>query len=243
MYYIQVPAGKESSGIESDLAAFSFCSRCGVHILHAPNPNSTDLDVNVDCLDSDEQRKVVFSNQKKNFSIGVPIVSDESNEKDELLDEFSEAETSRLITFGHMMNNVAEEGCSSIDENHSLQESLYERSVSSTPHSFQKIQSSTWHPGTPSTEAANSMDSGHTSRIQPYNLADGGISIDGSETSSMGFRVSPRLVNTLTVTTDNDSPRLTSSTTPMARDQLKYYISKHVSSKEKKSKADKGQKS
>lgn len=245
MYYIQVPAGKESSGVEPDLAAFSFCSRCGVHILHAPNPNSTHLDVNVDCLDSDEKRKLVFSDQKLNFSVGVPVVSDEWNEKDELLDEFSEAETSRLITFGHMMNNVAEEGCSSIDENHSLQGSLYERSVSSTPHSFQKVQSNTWHPGTPSTVATNSMDSGHTSRIQPYTLADGGISIDGSETSSMGLRVSTGLTNTLRVTTEDDSPRLTPSTTPMARDQLKYYISKHVSSgkKNSNSKAKKEQKS
>eukprot|EP00546_Thalassionema_frauenfeldii_P021030 CAMPEP_0178904962 /NCGR_PEP_ID=MMETSP0786-20121207/5988_1 /TAXON_ID=186022 /ORGANISM="Thalassionema frauenfeldii, Strain CCMP 1798" /LENGTH=267 /DNA_ID=CAMNT_0020576471 /DNA_START=25 /DNA_END=828 /DNA_ORIENTATION=- len=243
-----VKTGKSSQGVEPDLAAFSFCSRCGVHILHAPNPQSTHLDINVDCLDSNKQRKVVFSDQKLNFSVGVPVVSEEWNEKDELLDEFSE--TSRLITFGHMVNSVAEEGCSSIDENHSFhenqsyQESLHERSVSSTPYSLLKTQSPSWHPGTPSTVAANSMDSGHTSRIQPYHLTDGGISIDGSETSSTGMRVSPRLASTLGVSTENDdSPRLTSSTAPMVRDQLKYYISKHVSKSEGKNETKKEQKS
>lgn len=251
MYYIQVPAGKSTPGVEPDLAAFSFCSRCGVHILHAPNPQSTHLDINVDCLDANKQRKVIFSDQKLNFSVGVPVVSEEWNEKDELLDEFSEIETtSRLITFGHMVNSVAEEGCSSIDEDHSFhenqsyQESLNERSVSSTPHSFLKTQSLSWHPGTPSTVAANSMDSGNTSRIQHYALTDGGISIDGSEISSTGMRVSPRLASTLSVSTENgDSPRLTSSTTPMVRDQLKYYISKHVSKTEKKNEMKKEQKS
>jgi len=225
MYYIQALSDL-SNGVDPTNAAFSFCSRCGVHMLHAPSSHSSYLDVNVDCLDSDRRRKLNFSSGEEDLSTGVPIV-DQWREKDDSLDEQSEIDTSRLLLFGQTLSGSID-GSASAEERQYLQE----RWISSTPQSFQKNLPSTWLPETPSTVAASSNESYQTNRIQSDIIEDGGIFCGGSDTSSTRQPVSFRessVTSKINSTTD-DSPQTSSSrTTPMMRDQLKYYISKHVS--------------
>jgi len=41
----------DESTEKGNIAAHTFCNRCGVHILRAPDPKSNELEVNTDCLD------------------------------------------------------------------------------------------------------------------------------------------------------------------------------------------------
>jgi len=60
VYYVELPEDKHQqivtndvvnhSTLKGNIAAHTFCNRCGVHILRAPNPNSNELEVNTNCL-------------------------------------------------------------------------------------------------------------------------------------------------------------------------------------------------
>lgn len=68
------------------LGAHSFCSRCGVHILHAPNSQSTSIDINVDCLNQDivKLKPLVGSVTAGDFDTGIAVPGQwDQNEKEE----------------------------------------------------------------------------------------------------------------------------------------------------------------
>ena len=70
MYYVN----KASSQYRNEeVGAHSFCSRCGVHFLHAPNSRSTALDVNVDCLNPQDVKIKTAKSRKINLSAGRPV--------------------------------------------------------------------------------------------------------------------------------------------------------------------------
>jgi hypothetical protein len=69
MYYVNKSTPK---GKDSEIGAHSFCSRCGVHFLHAPNSRSNALDVNVDCLNQMDA-KIKSSRKTVNLSAGVSV--------------------------------------------------------------------------------------------------------------------------------------------------------------------------
>lgn len=58
---------------ESTMAAYAFCKQCGVHILHAPNKKLNKLQVNAHCLDSYPSNKVKVLFRDNGFISGVPI--------------------------------------------------------------------------------------------------------------------------------------------------------------------------
>lgn len=57
VYYVSIPKDNQEL-----VAAHTFCSRCGVHILRAPDPQSNDIEINIDCLD-DHEGKIHIENQ------------------------------------------------------------------------------------------------------------------------------------------------------------------------------------
>jgi len=73
MYYVQKKAPQSpqklwknnSSSNNDEVGAHSFCSRCGVQILHAPNSHSTALDVNIECLYKGEAKFQLMLSQEK----------------------------------------------------------------------------------------------------------------------------------------------------------------------------------
>lgn len=82
MYYVNKPSTNNSQSTKrksprgnntDEVGAHSFCSRCGVHILHAPNSHSTALDVNVDCLNEDNVKLKNSSGKENKLSKGFPI--------------------------------------------------------------------------------------------------------------------------------------------------------------------------
>lgn len=78
MYYVnksskerwvrQAPKGNDEIG------AHSFCSRCGVHFLHAPNSHSAALDVNVDCLETEDIKLAVTPEKVDNLALGSHVL-------------------------------------------------------------------------------------------------------------------------------------------------------------------------
>ncbi|CAB9515426.1 Glutathione-dependent formaldehyde-activating enzyme [Seminavis robusta] len=86
MYYVNKPSSVSPQAL--DTGAHSFCSRCGVHFLHAPNSRSTALDVNVDCLHLDGPIKVC--GKTTNLSVGVPVP-----------DQWDQAETDGLSSYSN----------------------------------------------------------------------------------------------------------------------------------------------
>mmetsp|Transcript_37683 Transcript_37683/g.43044 ORF Transcript_37683/g.43044 Transcript_37683/m.43044 type:complete len:369 (+) Transcript_37683:214-1320(+) len=223
MYYIQVPPDL-SKREDPTNAAFSFCSRCGVHILHAPSSRSNYLDVNIDCLDFDDRRILKHTKEENNLSNGLPSLGQWEG-KDDLLDEQSEIETSRLLMFNQTTGDSID-GSASAEHHHYPQE----RWITSTPQSFHPPP--LWHPETPSTVAASSMESYQSIRIQSDIIEDGVISCDELDTSSSSLPVSfqESLANNKINSTPDISSQEPSHTSPMIRDQLKYYMSKHISS-------------
>jgi hypothetical protein len=72
-YYIFVPARGSKMGVEPETAAFTFCSHCGTHILHAPSSHTNMLDINAECLDAGFIWSL--SKTKHNLSHGVPCAN------------------------------------------------------------------------------------------------------------------------------------------------------------------------
>ena len=69
---------------ETTVAAHVFCKICGVFILRAPDKQCNSIDVNVHCLDHDDNeisynpiKKVLYRNN--GFSSGTPILSTNPN--------------------------------------------------------------------------------------------------------------------------------------------------------------------
>lgn len=69
MYYLSIE--KEEHG--NVLCAHSFCERCGVHILRAPNSKSDQLEVNALCLDNKDNNIVIVTSKDKPEPAGIPI--------------------------------------------------------------------------------------------------------------------------------------------------------------------------
>lgn len=72
IYYVDIPVQKYSTSvrdvtslIEKQVAAHTFCSRCGVHILRAPDNRSNALEINTNCLDDFHDDKEERDNDLK----------------------------------------------------------------------------------------------------------------------------------------------------------------------------------
>lgn len=84
MYYVNKP-NSNSNNSKDEVGAHSFCSRCGVHFLHAPNSHSTALDVNVDCLgQKDAKIKSAKGKKRVNLSAGIPVLDQWENDDADL---------------------------------------------------------------------------------------------------------------------------------------------------------------
>jgi hypothetical protein len=174
MYYILVPASGSSNTIEPATAAFTFCSRCGVYVLHAPSANSRKIHVNVDLLEN--KPRVMLSKEKQNFAGGVPIPEEDR------WDAKTDAFTTTSATSA---------------EDEDLQ--FHDQTTIVTPQSTKAHNSPLITPSTPTTVATESTDSmpEPVARLHP----------------PMDVRRLER----------RDLP----STSPIMRDQLKYFMSKH----------------
>jgi hypothetical protein len=103
-YYVNRPQPShpslQSPTVNDDAGAHSFCSRCGVHFLHAPNSRTTALDVNVDCLERHGGARIkVRPGKKTDLSTGAPLLGQWEEENEGLNQRYPEtiAETSPMV--------------------------------------------------------------------------------------------------------------------------------------------------
>lgn len=219
MYYILVPAKGSATGVTPITAAFTFCSRCGVHVVHAPSAQSNMLDVNVDCLDSDDWKR---SKTKDNLSQGVSV-ADQWEQRDENTISDTDFESGvhffssgplTALTGGESDFRPINDGWRSQFSKDKLNPTLMT------------------DPGTPNTVSTGGTGS-HT-LLAPARLYEGQDA--GSEnSSSLSLELPPTAISRLpppidtSMTPSAAEESKSSHTTPMMRDQLKYYMSKHVS--------------
>ena len=232
MYYIMVPASGSSAGVEPITAAFTFCSRCGVHVLHAPSAHSNMIDVNVDCLNTD--KKWTLSEQKENLSYGVPL-PDQWKDNFDTINEADEYARDDFFALGPMANSiVSDEDSRSMQESWSLP----------TPKEL-KMDSTVVSPGTPSTSSTSGTGSHLAARVRSFGMEDSRTGSEDSDhhiaappvlklppAANLNLRLPPPIETGLSLSPGSEISA--SNTTPMMRDQLKYYMSKHVSSSGKK---------
>ena len=199
MYYVSVPAISGSEyGIESSVGAHTFCSRCGVHILQAPNPDSNMLLVNVSCVE-DAKTNLSWS-QEPELSSSIPV--ENQWEEEDMRDDTHER-TGAPPAWG-----IAQE----------IPDASVQSDVSSK-------HSGIVSPGTPSTVETMGTDSivctmrWRSSVIEHH---DSVISV-GSESSEPLSNLLPPLNTSLPAAAPT-----TTTATPMMRDQLKYYMKKHL---------------
>ena len=213
IYYVSVPAGAED-GVEPTVGAHTFCSRCGVHILHAESPSSDSLHVNVCCVDGGNKPRIKW-NQRNNLSSGVPV--EKQWEEDDLDDNRN--------AWG---NTAAEDltlpsSYSKLDEQPETPDG-----INQSDHSWKNVTLAA--PGTPSTVGTAGTDS-IVSAMRYRSLALEQDSATSEDSESMSAKpLLPPLNTSLPITLEPSSSTTQTTTTPMMRDQLKYYMSKHLPS-------------
>jgi hypothetical protein len=224
MYYVSVPASGSSLGVAPDTAAFTFCSRCGVHVLHAPNAQSNMLDVNVECLDTATSWSL--SKTKHNLSQGVPALGQWKHHFEVVgNDEGDESLPIDLFT-NELMTAELENGGGT--------RSPKETWKLPTPKLL-KMDSIPVSPGTPSTSSTSCAES-HFPAHPHLNRMDNpcGKELDEVVASPPLLKLPPSVRSQVPKPVDISHAAgidgVESIATPKMRDQLNYYIGKHVTS-------------
>lgn len=217
IYYVSVPAGAEH-GVEPTVGAHTFCEQCGVHILHAESPTSDVLHVNVCCVDGGNKPKIKW-NQRNHLSRGVPVEKQwDEDENDDDNRNFNAWDTQAEESTLPSSYTKLDESPDTLEE------------VASSDHSWKDPNIA--EPGTPSTVGTAGTDSILSAMRHPsLALEQDSATSEDSETLPVKPLLPP--LNT-SLPRPLESPSTTTSitTTPMMRDQLKYYMSKHLPSPE-----------
>jgi hypothetical protein len=200
----------------SSRGAHAFCERCGVHILYAPCKNSPTVRINVNCV-AEGIRKVRMVSAPKTISDGAPV----EGQWDDQLSTISEVTgESRFMHQLQLAESTLSNGSNDwkgyqlYDRNEEFQSPDYMAHKSSFPVT----------PGTPSTvDSFAASDSQFSALIIPAVEQD---SI-ATETESTG---SSTQVSNSTKPTRNCQQ---ATGTPQLRDQMRYFMSKHLSSSTK----------
>jgi len=223
MYYVNVPA--KGHGVEPVVAAHSFCCQCGVNILHAPNSLSTELDVNVSCLEKSDVQ--VIRTKQNTMSGGIPVSGQWQNPHD--------------LKMGDQFEGISEDEDDEFEVQHdtgsiqSMHQRMDDRKRPITPD---------W-PGTPSTIGTSATENTlAASRVKSFGLDHGSVASSDDLDSiilgsnSLGPPMARRLASSSASVTSLASGRsivssparsiMTEATTPILRNQLKQYMSKHL---------------
>ena len=226
MYYIAVPACGSTLGVEPIIAAFTFCSRCGVHVLHAPSAHSNMIDVNVECLDTATNWSL--SKTKQNLSQGEPALVQQKHHFEIVCDDDGDENVPiELFAHGRLSTEL---------ENGEDARSPKETWQLPTPKLL-KMDSTPLAPGTPSTSSTSCTERQFPSHLQPNGREDsGGEDSDHVIASPPLLKLPPSVRSHVPTPIDTShcagNETVESIATPQMRDQLNYYIGKHVTSSE-----------
>ena len=231
MYYVNMPC--KEYGVEPVTSAHSFCCQCGVSILHAPNSKSAELDVNVSCLDNPNVQ--IIRTQQKLLSGGFPLAGQW---------EQPSVNSKRNEPFGPVISEDEDDEFDVQQDTSMIRMSLHQhQQLEDNPRMLPPEC-----PGTPSTIGTSATENTQAAlRVRPIGWDHGSVAssedLDSTtESASLGPGQSPPLGRRLvgssvssslsrrsgTSTTTTAKSILSEATTPIMRNQLKQYMSKHL---------------
>lgn len=203
-YYVQT---------SDDRGAHAFCERCGCHVLFAPSRTSTRLLINVNCID-EGIRKIKVIDTKSSISTGLPL----ERQWDDQLTTISEVAHDPHVQLKQAqfrnMDSLSTEG--------STEWKLYDELDKLEPTAWRSYHAAPRTPTTVSTFAPPAED---TQSLPPLRIPHGVSDTASIMTESDVFSVTQSEF-ALGVST--------SKPLPVLRDQMKYYMKKHVSPRAKK---------
>jgi hypothetical protein len=211
-YYVQT---------SEDRGAHAFCERCGCHILFAPSRSSTRLLINVNCID-EGIRKIKVVDTKSSLSNGLPL----ERQWDDQLTTISE-----VAHDAHIQVNQAQSQFRNLDSlstEGSNEWKLYDELDKLEPTAWKSYYPTSRTPTTVSSFTAPPTD---------------------SDTQSLpAIRIPHGISDTASIMTESDVFSVThsefglgastSKPLPILRDQMKYYMKKHVSPSAKNAKKE-----
>jgi len=228
VYYVQLPEGNSKKG--KNIAAHTFCNRCGVHILRAPDPKSNELEVNTNCLDTLYEEAGL-----DNIAIELKVTPDE-------------ADNGRGLSSGHPVSERLKTVSEGKDYSFRERDSSFNNSWQSpftTPTPVDRFEGN--KPPSPwRNQLSPTMDTKTTS-------ADDSASLSSMGTSSLSFDGNPALMDHASsfrqpltagvppsfeptslyagdsVLSQSSVENLPQAPSIAMRDQLKYYMKKHSS--------------
>ncbi len=196
---------------KNTIAAHAFCQRCGVHILRAPDSNSFQLQINVNCL----------SLHPSNIKI-IPYTTTSTNEtsrEEEIVD--LDAGIALEQQWNHHHSNCEEESYVQGKHGYVVKSNLHK-----------SIFESSSFPGTPST-TATTVSPLQESLLPPLSTdgyVDDQDNDDNDENDDVGLTWDPStIIDSNPNKEDETTMNLEGSLATFAtRDQLKYFMKKHL---------------
>lgn len=201
-----------------DRGAHAFCERCGCHILFAPSRSSTRLLINVNCID-EGIRKIKVVDTKSSISTGMPM----ERQWDDQLTTISEVAHDAHIQINQNHNHSQFRNLDSLSTEGSTEWKLYDE--------LDKLEPTAWKSYYPTSRTPTTISSSFTAQA--------------TDTQSLpAIRIPHGASDTASIMTESDVFSVThsefglggstSKPLPILRDQMKYYMKKHVSPNAKK---------
>jgi hypothetical protein len=201
--------------------AHAFCERCGVHVLYAPCKDSSNLQINVNCIE-EGIRKVRVVDTKNTISDGVPVEGQWDGDQLSTISEVTQ--DSRLVVPLHHAESSLSNGISDWKayQNYEQIEEL------PTQDSFAAQKSR--FPVTPATASTvDSFSAAADSQLASSLMESASLPVGGmdSDVTSVYSRMAQSVAGS--------SPRKhvdyqQPTAIPELRDQMKYFMKKHLSS-------------
>lgn len=223
-------------------SAHVFCSTCGVEIIHASSAVSRELIVNVFCLDESNKRQDASPSVRENGS--VPAYTEGACSNIASGQRSLNGEGYRMMVEersypSHFENGSVptdtEGGCGNQASGQRVLNGDWCRMMveerennCGTPVPADSLGSK-FTPGTPSTSSSTEASVMDTARsaIEDDFLAFPGISVD-TEPFNRSRLISPVHTTYPIRMSSTDSPHEPPTTTPLVRDQIKFYMRKHI---------------
>lgn len=230
-----------------EVGAHSFCSRCGVHILHAPNSNTTALDVNVNCLNQGALKLKKIPAKDGKLSAGFAVSGQwDSEQQDTGRYPTTIVEGSSSMTIFPPVEQRSQ--FSGLQRHHPLLrsdehdlDSLYGEQDTYNTEEFLLPGETKVEPDTPSTIYTSQTQQTESLISSSISLISGvppTLTLDTRDCSNDTESVASFSSSRSCFQTGSEkygahqqsSTSLSSTTAPMMRHQMKYYMQKHMSS-------------
>lgn len=198
-----------------DRGAHAFCERCGCHILFAPSRSSSRLLINVNCID-EGIRKIKVVDTKSSLATGTPL----ERQWDDQLTTISEVAHDAHMQIQHSHNQFR--NMDSLSTEGSTDWKLYDELDKLEPTAWKSYYPTSRTPTTISSFTGQASDTQSLPAIRiPHGASDTASIMTESDVFSVTHSEFGLGVNT-------------SKPLPILRDQMKYYMKKHVSPNAKK---------